>query len=67
MTGIDDQTPATRARIWMRFVHTGEVYGLIGQTLAGLASLAAALSVYTGLALSYRRLILPPFRRGWEA
>ncbi|PQV52857.1 putative iron-regulated membrane protein [Defluviimonas denitrificans] len=63
VSSIDDQTPATRARIWMRFVHTGEVYGLIGQTLAGLTSLAAAISVYTGLALSYRRLIVPLLRR----
>lgn len=62
-TGFDDLTPATQTRIWMRFVHTGEFYGLIGQTIAGLASLAAAISVYTGLALSYRRLIQPILRR----
>lgn len=63
VAGFGDRTPATRARIWMRFVHTGEFYGLIGQTIAGLASLAAAFSVYTGLALSWRRLILPLIRR----
>jgi uncharacterized iron-regulated membrane protein len=44
-----------RARVWLRFVHTGEQYGLIGQTLAGLASLAACLLVYTGIALAWRR------------
>lgn len=65
--GMAERTPGTRARIWMRFVHTGEYYGLIGQTIAGLASLAAAVSVYTGLALSWRRLILPLLRRGRPA
>lgn len=57
------QTPAQQARSWFRFVHTGEQYGVIGQTIAGLASLAACFLVYTGLALAYRRLIQPMFRR----
>jgi uncharacterized iron-regulated membrane protein len=52
------QSPGQRARSWIRFVHTGEQYGVPGQTLAGLASLAACFLVYTGLALAYRRLIL---------
>lgn len=63
VSGLADRSPATRARMWFRFVHTGEVYGLVGQTIAGLASLAAIMMVYTGLALSYRRLILPILRR----
>lgn len=58
-----DRSPATQARMWLRFVHTGEYYGVIGQTIAGLASLAGAVMVYTGLALSYRRLVQPLFRR----
>jgi uncharacterized iron-regulated membrane protein len=59
-------TPPSRgqqARTWLRFVHTGEQYGVIGQTIAGLASLAACFLVYTGLALAYRRLLRPLFRR----
>jgi len=56
------QSPGQKARIWFRFVHTGEQYGVIGQTLAALASLAACFLVYTGLALAFRRLILPLFR-----
>ncbi len=52
-----------QARTWFRFVHTGEQYGVIGQTIAGMASLAACFLVYTGLALAYRRLIRPLFRR----
>lgn len=63
-TAAAPQSPGQRARTWFRFVHTGEQYGVIGQTIAGLASLAACFLVYTGLALAYRRLIRPLFRRG---
>ena len=42
-------------RRWLRFAHTGEVYGVIGQTIAGAASLGAVLMVWTGLAMSWRR------------
>jgi uncharacterized iron-regulated membrane protein len=45
-----------RARSWLRFAHTGEFYGLTGQTIAGLASLGGAFLVYTGLSLALRRL-----------
>jgi hypothetical protein len=62
-TGTRAGSPGQRARFWFRFVHTGEEYGPIGQTLAGLASLAACFLVYTGVALAYRRLILPLLRR----
>lgn len=44
-----------RLRSWLRFAHTGEVYGLVGQTIAALASLGGAFLVYTGLALAWRR------------
>ncbi|WP_417485032.1 PepSY-associated TM helix domain-containing protein [Maricaulis salignorans] len=57
------QTPARRARIYLRFLHTGEVYGWWGQTLAGLGSLAALFLAWTGLALAWRRLVLPAWRR----
>jgi len=39
----------------LRFAHTGEVLGLPGQTVAGLVSLGAAVLVWTGLALAWRR------------
>lgn len=45
-----------RARSWLRFAHTGEIYGLIGQTVAGLVTAGGAVLVYTGLALALRRL-----------
>ena len=53
------QTPAQRARNWVRVAHTGEYYGVIGQTVAALASLLACVLMYTGLALAWRRLIRP--------
>ncbi len=44
-----------RIRRWLRFAHTGEVYGVIGQTIAGAVSLGVAVMVWTGLAMSWRR------------
>jgi uncharacterized iron-regulated membrane protein len=44
-------------RSWLRFAHTGEVYGLVGQTIAGLVSLGGSVLVYTGLLLAFRRLL----------
>ncbi|HEX5720279.1 MAG TPA: PepSY-associated TM helix domain-containing protein [Thermoanaerobaculia bacterium] len=52
------QTPGRRLRSWARWVHTGEAGGLLGQTLAGIASGGAAVLVWTGMALSWRRFIL---------
>jgi uncharacterized iron-regulated membrane protein len=51
-----NNTAGRRLRSWMRFAHTGEVYGLAGQTVAGLVSLGGAFLVYTGLSLAWRRL-----------
>lgn len=59
---FDARTPGNQARVTIRFLHTGEVLGFWGQTLAGLGSLAGVFLVWTGLALSYRRLIRPLFR-----
>jgi uncharacterized iron-regulated membrane protein len=46
-----------RLRSGLRFAHTGEIYGLTGQTIAGLASAGGAVLVYTGLALAFRRFV----------
>ena len=54
--------PTQSLRRYIRFLHTGEVYGVIGQTLAGIASLATLFMVWTGFALAWRRLIGPLFR-----
>jgi len=54
-----DATAAVQARAYLRFLHTGEVYGWVGQTIAGLASIAAVFLVYTGLSLAWRRIAGP--------
>jgi uncharacterized iron-regulated membrane protein len=46
-----------RLRSWLRFAHTGEIYGLTGQTVAGVATAGGAVLVYTGLALALRRFV----------
>lgn len=53
--GFSTQSPARRTRSFLRFAHTGEFFGLTGQTIAGLVSGAAVVLVYTGFALSLRR------------
>lgn len=50
-------TPGRRLRSILRFAHTGEVLGIAGQTIAGIVTLGAVFLVYTGLALSLRRLL----------
>lgn len=54
--GDAGMSTGARLRTWFRFVHTGQIYGVVGQTVAGLASLASVLLVYTGLSLGIRRL-----------
>ena len=44
-----------KIRRWLRFAHTGEVFGVIGQSIAGVVSLGVAVMVWTGLAMSWRR------------
>lgn len=60
---FSDRSAGQQARIFLRFLHTGEIFGLLGQTLAGLAAAFALVMTYTGAALSYRRLIQPLLRR----
>jgi uncharacterized iron-regulated membrane protein len=60
---FSSQSPGQRARSWIRFLHTGEALGLVGQTVAGLVSFTSILMVWTGLALAWRRLVQPLFRR----
>jgi uncharacterized iron-regulated membrane protein len=60
---FDSQTPGRQARSWVRFLHTGEALGIVGQTVAGIVSFTSVIMVWTGLALAYRRLISPLFRR----
>ena len=58
-----DLSPGRRLRSWLRFAHTGEIYGLTGQTIAGLVSAGGAVLVWTGIALVLRRLAAWATRR----
>ena len=58
---FSSMTLGRRLRMVLRFAHTGEVVGIIGQTIAGAVSAGASVLVYTGLALSWRRF------RAWQA
>ena len=53
---FSDQSRGRRWRSWLRFVHTGEALGVIGQSVAGIASAGAAVLAWTGLALNWQRL-----------
>lgn len=57
----ESQNRGRQLRTWSRWVHTGEAFGLIGQTIAGLASLGVLVLAWTGVALSWRRF------RAWRA
>jgi len=49
------QNSGRQLRSWMRFTHTGETGGPIGQFIALVACLGGAFLVYTGFALALRR------------
>lgn len=51
-----DWSPGDQAWGTARFLHTGEYFGVIGQTIAGIASLLCCLLVYTGIVLAWQRL-----------
>ncbi|HEX4947055.1 MAG TPA: PepSY-associated TM helix domain-containing protein [Blastocatellia bacterium] len=53
-------TTGRQLRTFLRFAHTGEVGGIVGQTIAGIVSLGGAVLVWTGLALAWRRF------RAWK-
>ena len=55
--GYNDTDPARRVRSWARPIHTGEAFGLVGQTIAALASAAVVLLAITGFTMAFRRLV----------
>jgi uncharacterized iron-regulated membrane protein len=57
---FSNQRPGARLRAITRFAHTGEILGMSGQTIAGLATTGASVLVVTGLSLAIRRF------RGWR-
>ena len=51
----ENNNAGQKLRSWARWVHTGEAFGIPGQTVAGVASAGVLLLAYTGFALSWRR------------
>lgn len=60
---FSSQSAASRTRALIRFLHTGEALGLVGQTIAAIVSFTTIFMVWTGFALAWRRLIQPVLRR----
>ncbi len=60
--GYPTFSPGFKVRRWLRYAHTGEVYGVVGQSIAGTVSLGAAVMVWTGVAMSWRRFFGPAGR-----
>ena len=54
---FSSNTRGRQLRSILRFAHTGEVAGIVGQTIAGLVSTGGAVLVITGLALAIRRFL----------
>ena len=50
-----EQNSGRQLRSWMRFTHTGESFGLIGQFIGMIACIGGAFLVYTGFSLAIRR------------
>jgi uncharacterized iron-regulated membrane protein len=44
-----------KLRTWVRYLHTGEAFGVLGQLIAGVASAGGVLLIWTGFALAWRR------------
>ncbi|NTX02407.1 PepSY-associated TM helix domain-containing protein [Myxococcus sp. CA040A] len=53
--GFADFNSGRKLRTWLRFLHTGEALGWVGQLIAAMASLGGVFLVWTGFALSWRR------------
>lgn len=63
---FESQTRGRQWRSYLRFAHTGEVFGIAGQTIAGIASAGAVFLAWTGVSLSLRRLGAWIKRRRWN-
>ena len=52
---FSNNPPGRRWRLYARFVHTGEMFGIVGRIVALLACISAVMLVWTGFSLSLRR------------
>jgi uncharacterized iron-regulated membrane protein len=56
-----------RARNWVRFSHTGELGGIVGQVLAAIGCVGGSVLVWTGVSLACRRFAAWRARRTRES
>lgn len=56
---LQQQSLGRRLRMYARFLHTGELFGFIGQTVAALCTISTILLVWTGFALAWNRFSKP--------
>lgn len=54
---FSDNNTGRKLRAWARFLHTGEEFGVAGETVAASACLGAVLLVWTGLSMAVRRAL----------
>lgn len=47
-----------RLRSWVRFSHTGEAGGIVGETIAALAAMGVCVLAPTGLLMAWKRLLM---------
>jgi uncharacterized iron-regulated membrane protein len=52
---FSNNSPGRQWRLYARFVHTGEMFGIPGRIVALLACISALMLVWTGFSLSLRR------------
>ena len=55
--GYPTYSRGRKIRRWLRFAHTGEIYGPVGQSIAGVATAGSIVLVWTGLAMTWRRFV----------
>src|SRR6201996_1477920 len=61
---FSNNSPGRRWRLYTRFVHTGEMFGIAGRIVALLASISAFMLVWTGFSLALRRFASWKKRKG---
>lgn len=52
---FSNNSPGRQWRLYARFIHTGEMFGIVGRIVALLACISAFMLVWTGFSLSLRR------------
>ena len=54
---FSDNNAGRKLRAWARFTHTGEEFGIAGETVAALACIGPIVLVWTGLSMAVRRAL----------